>query len=126
MTPFFCQVSTSEVAVLQLIIGDNATCANPGESSITENVTVGATGGDGLWGTTVVAGAEFPAGTHSLKLCVLGGVGISVDSVQFDLVSSLILQWGWTRLPMGWRELGTGDGADFVVINVPTRVRCLL
>ncbi|CAM9493067.1 unnamed protein product [Scytosiphon promiscuus] len=80
------EVSAPNVAVLQLVIGDNATCANPGEGSIMENVTVGATGGDGFWGTTAVAGTAIPAGTHSLKLCVSGGAGISVDSMQFELV----------------------------------------
>lgn len=84
--------------MLQLVIGDNATCANPGDGSIiAENITVGATGGDGLWGATVVGGTAIPAGTHSLKLCVLGGVGISVDSLQFELVSALMLHLGCTR-----------------------------
>ncbi|CAM9866586.1 unnamed protein product, partial [Hapterophycus canaliculatus] len=53
--------------------------------SITANITVGATGGEGFWGTTLVAGTVMPAGTHSLNLCVSGGGGISVDSLHFEL-----------------------------------------
>lgn len=49
--------------------------------------TTGEEEGDDTWGEVVVAGVAMPAGTHSLKLCGRGGVGIRVDSMSFELVS---------------------------------------
>lgn len=90
------QVSTTEAADLELIIGDTGddtiTCANPGEGSLTGVFMVDATGA-GSWGTTVVSEQAMTGGTYSLKLCVTGGVGISVDSVRFDLVSRRRLEF---------------------------------
>ncbi|CAM9253362.1 unnamed protein product [Ectocarpus fasciculatus] len=83
------EVSATEAADLELIIGDtgddNITCANPGEGSLTGVFTVDATGA-GSWGAAVVSEQAMTVGTYSLKLCVKGGVGVSVDSVRFDLV----------------------------------------
>ena len=85
------KVSTIQTADLELIIGDGVSCADPGDGSLTGDVTVEdttTTGEDGgLWGEIVVPEVAMPAGTHSLKLCVRGGVGIDVDSIAFDLVS---------------------------------------
>lgn len=86
------QVSTAEAAELELIIGDDVSCADPGEGSLTGDFVVEDTAGeddDELWGEAVAFGVAMPAGTHSLKLCVRGGTGISVDSITFDLVSEL-------------------------------------
>eukprot|EP00903_Cladosiphon_okamuranus_P010049 g9528.t1 len=83
------QVSTTEAADLELIVGDDVTCAEPGDGSITGIVVVeGTRGEDGEeWGEVVVSEVEMPAGTLSLKLCVRGGVGIGVDRITFGLVS---------------------------------------
>lgn len=75
---------------MKLLIGDNANCSVEGTGvALTEALAVPATGDtDGEWGTLVVPEVSMPAGTHSLKLCMLGGVGTSVDTITFTPVSN--------------------------------------
>ncbi len=92
--PSTFQVSTAEAADVSLVIGEGLSCADPGNGSLTGDVSVAATGVEGVWGATVVSGVAMKKGTHSLKLCVGGGVGINVDSIKFDLVSERSAQAG--------------------------------
>lgn len=72
------------------------------------------TGGDsGLWGEVVVSGVAMPAGTHNLKLCVGGGVGIGVDSITFDSVSCPGRVGGLFCADRVGVGVGVGVGLDF-------------
>lgn len=87
----FCgsQVSTTAPASFQLVAGDAFTCANPGTGNVTGVLAIEATGGSGVWGTTVVPFVTMPEGAYSLKLCIWGGLGTDIDKITFDLVGGL-------------------------------------
>lgn len=102
-----CQVSTVEAAALQVVIGDGLTCAEPGAGNLTGIFAAEATGDNGEWGVTTVSAISIPAGTHSLKLCVTGGVGLSVDSVTFTNVSGQ----NFRSINVGRRSCGSAAGS---------------
>lgn len=82
-------MSTPEAASVQFLVGDNANCSIPGTGmEITEPLAIPATGGTAQWDFVSVYGVWAPAGSHSLKLCVKGGVGTHVDRITFVLVSA--------------------------------------
>lgn len=83
-------MSTAASASFSIVIGDGFTCANPGTGNVTGVLAIDATGGSGLWGTTVVPSVTLPEGSYSLKLCIWGGLGTDVDKLTFDLVGGLV------------------------------------
>lgn len=92
-------MSSTENAAVQLLLGDDANCSIPGSGSpMTEALAVQATGPvSGDWGTVNAAGVSVPAGSHSVKLCVVGGVGTNVDRITFALVSCYTHEMIWWR-----------------------------
>lgn len=82
---------TPEAAAFQLVVGDDANCSISGSGiELTEMVaispTLNATNGT-QWEEVTVNDVWIPAGEHSLKLCVHGGVGTHVDRLAFAVVS---------------------------------------
>lgn len=102
----WCQYSTSAAAAIQLIMGGGATCGNPegyGGAALTAVLAAGATGTSGKWDTLTIPRVSIPEGSHRLKICVSGGLGINIDSLTFTLVSG-----PWPLAAVGcWHALPT-------------------
>ncbi|CAM9229006.1 unnamed protein product [Discosporangium mesarthrocarpum] len=85
-------VATTEAAALQLVLDAETGCTVVSEggtgSSLMGSVEVIATGGEGEFGVASFSGVVVPEGAHTLKVCIEGGVGLSLDMMTFNLVTT--------------------------------------
>lgn len=82
------QATSTASSAFKLLRGDNADCSDPYSGDIlTEDLAVHSSEEQlDEWMTVEANNVWMEAGTHKLMLCVLGGLGVNVDTITFEPV----------------------------------------